>query len=230
MYIFFDLEGTLTDPRVGIVRCLKYALQELGAPSPTDRELEQYIGPPLPASFAALLNSTDATLIGQAVTLYRQRFAAKGMFANTVYPGIEKVLLRLQAHDVLLYVATSKPTVFAEQILTHCGLRRFFQNIYGSELDGTRSDKKELIAHVLAEERIVASSAVMVGDREHDIKGALLNGVRPVGVLWGYGSRQELTRAGASLLCEGPEALAEILSSNQPAPEGRGPCGGLGRT
>src|SRR3989442_12866504 len=129
VYVFFDLDGTLTDPHEGIVRCLKYALQELRAPSPTDRELEQYIGPPLHASFAALLNSKDAELIGQAVAVYRRRFAAKGLYENVVYPGVEKALLMLQAHDVLLYVVTSKPTVFAKQILTHFALNRVFQNI-----------------------------------------------------------------------------------------------------
>jgi phosphoglycolate phosphatase len=216
VYVFFDLDGTLTDPREGIVRCLKHALQGLGVPSPTDKDLEQYIGPPLHANFASLLNSTDAELIGQAVALYRRRFAATGMYENAVYPGIENALLMLQAHDVLLYVVTSKPTVFAKQILAHFGLSRFFQNIYGSELDGTRSDKQELIAHVLAEESIAARNTVMVGDRKHDVRGAITNGVLPLGVLWGYGSRQELAQAGASFLCESPGTLVEILSSNLP--------------
>ncbi len=211
--IFFDLDGTLTNPREGIIRCLKYALDALGYPSPLDEQLERYIGPPLQASFASLLNSSDAHLIGRAVALYRQRFASAGMFENTVYPGIENALTALQAHNVPLYVTTSKPTVFAVQILEHFGLKRFFHHIYGSELDGTRSEKGELLAHVLAAESVPVSRAVMVGDREDDIKGALTNGVMPVGALWGYGSRQELTRAGATLLCESPEALVEVLSS-----------------
>jgi phosphoglycolate phosphatase len=195
--ILFDLDGTLTDPRVGIVRCLKYALQALGCPSPSYDQLARYIGPPLHESLAVLLNSRNAELIGQAV-----------------YPGIELVLVELQKHHAPLYVVTAKPTVFAQQILAQFGLSRFFSNIYGSELDGTRSRKEDLIAHVLAEERIPASWAVMVGDREHDIKGALTNGVMPVGTLWGYGSRAELIEAGASLLCERPEALVEVLAAH----------------
>jgi phosphoglycolate phosphatase len=213
VYVFFDLDGTLTDPREGIVRCLQYALQSLGYPSPSDSQLERYIGPPLHESFASLLHSSDGELIGQAVTQYRRRFASTGMFENAVYPGIENTLIALQAQPAVLYVVTSKPTVFAMQILEHFGLKRFFRHVYGSELDGTRSHKAELIAHVLAEESIPASGAVMVGDREHDIKGACTNGVTAVGVLWGYGSRQELTQAGASWLCERPEFLIQVLSS-----------------
>ena len=220
MHIFFDLDGTLTDPRIGIVRCFQYALRELGCPSPSDGQLEQYIGPPLRESFALLLESTDDELIGKAVSLYRRRFSSTGMFENTVYPGIANALAELQAYNVPLYVVTSKPTVFSTQILTYFGLRQFFQNTYGSELDGTRTDKGELVAHVLSEESISASNAVMIGDREHDVKGALTNAVMPVGVLWGYGSREELTRAGATLLCERPEAMLELLSSNLAKKEG----------
>ena len=212
--LFFDLDGTLTNPREGIVRCLTYALDALGYPSPLDGQLERYIGTPLRACFASLTNSSDVQLIERAVELYRQRFASEGMFENTVYPGIENALATFRSYNVQLYVTSSKPTVFAVQILEHFGLQRFFEQIYGSELDGTRTDKGELVAHVLAEESISASNAVMIGDREHDVKGALTNAVMPVGVLWGYGSRDELTRAGATLLCERPEALVELLSSN----------------
>jgi len=214
VYVFFDLDGTLTDPREGIVRGLKYALAELGHSNPTDTELERYIGPPLQDSFVSLLNSSEADLIRQAVSLYRRHFSSEGMFANAVYPGIENALAELQEQGLVLYVVTSKPTVFAKQILAHLSLSRFFHNTYGSKLDGTRSSKEELIASVLAEESVPAGSTIMVGDREHDVRGAILNGVTPVGVLWGYGSRQELRGAGASLLCESPESLVEVLSSN----------------
>ena len=153
-------------------------------------------------------------MIERAVALYRQRFASTGKFENTVYPGIEAALTTLQAWGFALYVITSKPTVFARRILEFFGLHRFFRETYGSELDGTRADKADLIAHVLAQESIAPNDAVMVGDREHDIKGALANGVVPVGVLWGYGSRQELERAGAFLLCAKTQELAALLSSN----------------
>lgn len=139
------------------------------------------------------------------------------MFENSIYTGIERALTALQTGKTQLYVVTSKPTVFAIKILEYFGMQRFFDGIYGSELDGTLSDKRELIAHVLTDEGIPASNAVMVGDREHDIKGALANGVFPVGVLWGYGTRQELTEAGASLLCETPESLRVSLARLAPA-------------
>jgi phosphoglycolate phosphatase len=136
------------------------------------------------------------------------------MYENRVYGDIREALTVLQSKAFRLYVVTSKPTVFAEKILVHFGLLSNFQNIYGSELNGGRSDKRELIAHVLGEEKIPASDAIMVGDREHDIKGALANGVFPIGVLWGYGTREELTKADAALLCESPEALVNFLCSH----------------
>ncbi|MET0500396.1 MAG: HAD-IA family hydrolase [Candidatus Binatia bacterium] len=220
--IFFDLDGTLCDPREGIIRCFSHALDALGQARPPEDELARYIGPPLHESFAALLNSGDIALIRRAVELYRQRFVTQGMFENAVYAGMEDALAALQPH-VRLYVVTSKPTVFALQILEHFGLERFFRLTYGSELDGTRSDKKKLIAHVLAEENIPSSEAVMVGDREHDVKGALKNSVLPIGVLWGYGSHEELTQAGASVLCDSPMTLVELLLSGIPQAQ---PCQG----
>lgn len=206
--IFFDLDGTLCDPREGIVRCLQYALEQLGHATPPDDELVCYIGPPLYDSFATLLNSSDTQLVKRAVELYRERFVSKGMFENTLYAGIPDALRKLKIQHFQLHVVTSKPSIFARQIIAHFGLERFFHNIYGSELDGTRADKRQLIAHVLEQELIHPPEAVMVGDREDDIKGAIANGVRPVGVLWGYGSREELTEAGASVLYETPESLA----------------------
>ena len=133
------------------------------------------------------------------------------MFENKLYPGITDALAALTADHDRLLVATSKPTVFARQMIDYFGVGSFFTNVYGSELNGTRASKQELIAHVLRQEAIVPSRAVMIGDREHDIKGATANRVRAVGVLWGYGSREELTRAGASVLCGAPESLPNYL-------------------
>lgn len=208
--IFFDLDGTLTDPRVGIVRSLQYAVNKLGQDCPPEAELTRYIGPPLHQSLPILLGSADAALIDRAVGLYREYFAAQGIFENSLYPAITDVLKALQSRGHALYVVTSKAHLFARQIIEHFGLRDYFQNIHGSELDGTRGDKRELIAHVLEQERIHPGDAMMIGDREHDIKGALANGVRAIGVLWGYGSREELIHAGASGLCEIP---ADLISN-----------------
>jgi len=213
--VFFDLDGTLCDPREGIVRCLKYALDRLGYPASEDKDLECYIGPPLHESFGTLLQSSDAQLIARAVELYRRRFASQGIFENAVYEGVEDAVDALRRKNFRLCVVTSKPSAFATPILEHIGLRKYFDRVYGSELDGTRADKSALIAHVLAEERVPAARAVMVGDREHDVRGALANGVTPVGALWGYGSRGELRRAGASLLCENPATLVALVSARQ---------------
>jgi phosphoglycolate phosphatase len=210
--IFFDLDGTISDPREGIVHCLQYALERLGHAAPPEQQLVRYIGPPLYESLGVLLNSTDAALVKRAVESYRERFVAKGLFENSLYPGIPDVLEKLRDQHYQLHIVTSKLTTFARQIVGHFGLEGFFHKIHGSELDGTRADKKDLIAHVLNEEQIHPTDAVMIGDREHDIRGALMNGVRPIGVLWGYGSRDELTQAGASVLCDTPESLAKHFS------------------
>jgi phosphoglycolate phosphatase len=206
--LLFDLDGTICDPREGIVRCLKYALTRLEHAIPPEAELVRYIGPPLYESFAALLNSNDTELIKRAVELYRERFATTGMFENSVYPGIADLLAGLCAERYRLYVVTSKPTIFAEKILHHFDLAAHFLNVHGSEFDGTRADKNNLIAYVLEREQLIPTDTVMIGDREHDILGALANGVRPIGVLWGYGSPEELTKAGALALCDTPVSLA----------------------
>jgi phosphoglycolate phosphatase len=211
--ILFDLDGTLTDPREGIIACFKHALLGLGYCTPSDSDLERYIGPPLQDCFASLLGSEGQKQIDSAVALYRQRFSTEGMFENHVYPGVRAALTRLEGLGAALYVATSKPHVFAEPIVTHLGLKSHFRAVYGCELDGARSNKAELIAHVLREESLPASATVMIGDRDHDIIGAKANGVFPIGVLWGYGTREELSAAGATVFCEQPEMLSGILSS-----------------
>jgi phosphoglycolate phosphatase len=212
--VLFDLDGTLTDPREGIVACLKYALLGLGHDCPSDLDLARFIGPPLKESFAVLLHTADRKQINAAVELYRQRFSSKGMLDNTVYPGIHSALTTLRGRGALLFVTTSKPRVFAERIVEHFGLKEYFCAVYGSELDGTRSDKGELIAHVLQAESLSPHSTVMVGDRAHDIVGAKAHGVFPIGVLWGYGSSDELIAAGATTLCAKPETLDNMLLSN----------------
>ena len=138
--VLFDLDSTLTDPREGIVACLKYALLGLGHNCPSDLDLARFIGPPLQESFAVLLHSTDPKQINAAVELYRQRFSSKGMLENSVYPGIHSALTTLRGH-ALPFVTTSKPRVFAERIGEHFGLKEYFCAIYGSELDGTGSTK-----------------------------------------------------------------------------------------
>jgi len=148
----------------------------------------------------------------QAVALYRERFAVKGMFENSVYPGIVEVLAELSDHGAWLSVATVKPTVFAERIVEHFGLGRFFHGIYGSELDGNNSDKTHLLGHLLKSESLSPSDTIMIGDRAHDVLAAKANDVSSIGVLWGYGSREELVSAGADALCENPATLPVLLT------------------
>ncbi len=213
MHILLDLDGTLTDPRLGIVGCIKHALNSLRVHCPHDDELARYIGPPLQETFSTLLNSTDPARVDEAVALYRERFTVTGLYENTVYPGIAEALAALKAQGAALYVATSKPTVYAVKIIEHFELEGYFPAVYGSELDGKRSNKADLIAQILSRESLSPNTVCMVGDRLHDILGAKANGVLPVGVTWGYGSREELLSAGATVICESPATLATALSS-----------------
>lgn len=212
MNLLFDLDGTLTDPRQGILACFKYSLRRLQLKAPPDLELERFIGPPLRESFAALVGRDDGERVEQAITYYRERFATVGIFENDVYPGMVETLSRLRDRGALLFVATSKPTVFAERIIEHFELDRFFSAVYGSELSGANADKKDLLARVLDAESLSPADTVMIGDRAHDVLGARANNIFPVGVLWGYGSREELLSAGARLLCEEPSGLADVAS------------------
>lgn len=224
LVVLFDLDGTLTDPRDGIVRCIEHALARLGYKSPGEDSLARYIGPPLSGTFGELLRTDDESLIETAIATYRERFSSIGMFENRMYEGVPESLERLRSCGATLVVATSKPEVYAREILYYFGLRQWFKEVYGSELDGTLSDKKELVRHVLERERIPATHAVMVGDRRHDIVGARGNGVKAIGVLWGYGNRAELEGAGADWLCEAPAELPALVASNFPFHSGTRPA------
>ena len=212
MNILFDLDGTLTDPYQGITRCISHALVTLGRPSPPRMSLRWCIGPPLKNSFATLLATDDANLVKEALTIYRERFGSVGLFENEVYEGITETLEALKKMGHMLYVATSKPSVYAERIIDYFGLRQYFKGIYGSELDGKRSDKTSLILHILKSESIDLSEASMIGDREHDIIGAKANEVSGFGVLWGYGTKEELEASGAHACIGNPRELITLFN------------------
>jgi phosphoglycolate phosphatase len=163
--------------------------------------------PPLRGTFGALLATADPTLIERAMALYRERFAETGLYENEVYAGIPAMLEALAGAGRRLFVATSKPAVFAERIVRHFALHHHLAGVYGPELDGRLDDKGQLLAHVLAIEGLAAAAVVMIGDRAVDIAAAHANGVRSIGVLWGYGSRDELRDAGAHALCATPRDL-----------------------
>src|SRR5436305_511054 len=185
-HILFDLDGTLTDPAEGIIRSIQYACRRLEIPVPAYEELLSAIGPPIQSTFGALLGTEDRQAVQTAVDLYRERYSSRGMLLeNAVYPGVNRMLETLNAAGKRLFVATSKPTVYAASILRHFGLDGKFAAIYGSELDGTRTDKADLLAHILEAERLTASTVAMVGDRKHDVLGAKRVGVHAWGVTIG---------------------------------------------
>ena len=211
----FDLDGTLTDPQVGITTCIAHALSSLGEPVPEIDELRDWIGAPLHETFSGHLGSDERA--DHALQLYRARFSTKGLFENEPYEGISSALEAIAERVERLIVVTSKPRPFAEQILDHFELAGFFQRVYGSELDGRFTRKTELMEHVLAEESIDAARAVMVGDRRYDIDAAKAHRVRSIGVLWGFGDLSELEEAGADAICVAvPELPAAIFTPGSP--------------
>lgn len=208
--IFFDLDGTLTDPKPGITRSLQYALEKLGRPVPAQDELTWCIGPPLRTSLVTLLGGEAEA--DRGVALYRERFGDVGLFENSLYPGIEATLAALKPR-ARLFVATSKAHVYADRIIDHFGLRPYFDHVFGAELDGTRAHKGDLLAWALERTGTDPARAAMIGDRSHDIVGAKANGIDGIGVLYGYGSREELLEAGAMHLCATPRAIRDHLNA-----------------
>ena len=210
-YILFDLDGTLTDPKEGITKSVAYALESFGIHVEDLDSLCKFIGPPLKESFMVYYELDDAQG-DQAVEKYRERFAVTGLFENKVYPGIREMLELLKEQGKTLLVATSKPSIYARQILEHFDLMKYFTFLSGSELDGTRVDKAEVITYALQENKIQdLSKVIMIGDREHDIIGANKNGIDSVGVLYGYGCREEFEKNHASYVAKQGEELKEIF-------------------
>lgn len=208
--ILFDLDGTLTDPGLGITNSVMYALGQMGYPVPERKALYKFIGPPLHDSFREYYGMTGEEA-EEAVRQYRVWFAEKGLFENEVYGGIPEMLDGLRRAGKRLVLATSKPEQFAKRIMAHFGLDAWVPEIAGSTFGTDRSKKGQVIAYALKEFGIDPSTAVMVGDREHDIFGGRENGLPGVGVTFGYGDRAELENAGAVAVADSPEELLEIL-------------------
>ena len=219
--VLFDLDGTLTDPREGITRSIAYALERMGiAPPPLD-DLTFAIGPPLRASLARLIQGDSGgwpprgqdleDAVERALAHYRERFADVGLFENRPYDGIVEALAEIGRGGARLYVATSKPHVYASRIVRHFALDTHFVAVHGCELDGTREDKRDLLAHLLAEHALDPARTVMVGDRGVDMIAARHHGLTGIGALWGYGSTEELNGAGAHALCDAPGRLPALL-------------------
>lgn len=213
-YLLFDLDGTLTDPKIGITTCVQYALKSFGIEEPDLDKLEPFIGPPLKDSFMEFYQ-LDETQAEEAIAKYRERFQSVGMFENKVYPGIKKLLRRCKRKGAVLAVASSKPEIFVKKILEHFHLAQYFDVIVGSELDGRKTAKEEVVYEALHQlfpkGDIDYDNTVMIGDRKFDIQGAKDNKVVSVGVSYGYGSFEELREAHADYIVRTVEELEEVL-------------------
>ena len=213
-YALFDLDGTLTDPSLGITNSIMHALAKMGREIPSRESLYRFIGPPLVPAFQEFLGMT-AEEAEQAVVFYRKYFSVTGLFENTPYHGITEMLTALKEHGVVLAVATSKPEKFAARIIDHFGWSEHFTLVCGATMDSSRSKKGDVIAYTLKQLGISEadrSSVLMIGDRHHDIDGANENGLASVGVLWGFGEETELKTAGADVLAHNPAELVRIIT------------------
>ena len=206
--ILFDLDGTITDPGIGITNSVAHALKKYGITVEDRAELYKFIGPPLHKSFEEFYGVDGL----QAVDYYREYYRDKGIYENIVYGGIESMLKKLKAAGKKVILATSKPEIFAREILRYFNLTEYFYYAAGANLDGTLTDKAEVIAYALKEGNVTDKSTVlMIGDREHDIIGAKKNGIDSLGVLYGYGSREELEAAGADYIAATVEEMEKML-------------------
>ena len=213
-YLLFDLDGTLTDPKIGITTCVQYALQSFGIDEPDLDKLESFIGPPLRDSFMNFYGLTKEQA-EEAVTKYRERFQDVGIFENRVYEGIPEMLRMLQSKGMYLAVASSKPEVYVKRILEHYKLLKYFVVVVGSELDGTREKKQEVIEEAVrrlsGDNEIPTDNIYMIGDRLHDVEGAKANNIESVAVTYGYGSMEELREAKADYIVRSVEELQKFL-------------------
>lgn len=220
-YCLFDLDGTLTDPKEGITRSVQYALHKSGIEEPDLDKLEPFIGPPLKDSFMEFYGMEPDEAL-QAIAWYRERFAPIGVFENQIFPGVSRMLERLKKKGIRLAVASSKPIGFVRQILAHFEIEKFFQVVVGSELDGTRGTKEEVVEEALQqlgvlsipqEERKILCA--MVGDRKFDIQGAKAHGLTGVGVSFGYAGEGELEAEGADFVVNTVEELEALLLDSE---------------
>ena len=221
-FVLFDLDGTLTDPAPGITASCAYALRHFGIEVSDLRTLHRYIGPPLVQSFQRFhgLSPEEAA---RALKLYREYFGVRGLFENRVYDGIPQLLARLRDDGYTLLTATSKPELYTVRILEHFGLLSFFDGIGANTMDETRADKAAVIRHITAQyPSLSGRNSLMVGDRLYDIEGAHACGIRAIGVLYGYGSREELEQAGADRIAPTVESLYALIRTELPAEEGAG--------
>lgn len=208
--ILFDLDGTLTDPAEGITNSVAYALERYGIAVEDKRSLNCFIGPSLNDSFMKYYGFTPERAM-EAIWVYREYFRDKGIFENEVYEGIPELLEKIKKSGRKIVLATSKPEEFAVRILEHFDLAKYFDVVAGASMDEKRNKKGDVIKYAMEKGGFTAEEAVMIGDREHDIFGARENGIPSIGVLYGYGDREELERAGADMIADRVADISELL-------------------
>lgn len=214
-YLLFDLDGTITDPKVGITTCVQYALEHFGIHEPDNDKLEPFIGPPLQDSFEQFYHM-DAESAKQAVAKYRERFQTVGLYENEIYDGMADLLKTLKEGGCRLAVASSKPTVFVKKILEHFDVVQYFDVVVGSELDGSRAKKEEVVQEALRQldpkGQVSSGQMVMIGDRYFDVQGAKAHHLDSIGVAYGYAAEGELQQAGATFVVDTVQQLKELLT------------------
>ncbi len=209
--LLIDLDGTLTDPKPGILNCVQHAMEQLGHPCPPFEEILWFIGPPLRESFQTLLKCSMAEA-EEAVTIYRQRFGSIGLLENDVFDGVAEMLEQQSSLDKRLFIASTKPHVYIHPILEHFNIKQWFERIYGSELDGTRAVKTDLLRHIIADLELVPEETLMIGDRVHDMDAAKAVGVTSIWVDYGYGDAAERNAANPDYICNSIDELGQLLN------------------
>lgn len=209
-YILFDLDGTITDSQDGIKNSVEYALSHFGIKVNNRSELNKYIGPPLRESFINFAGLSEENSF-VAMEKYREYYGPKGIFENKLYDGIVELLDNLKNDGYYVVLATSKPWIYAEMILEHFDIKKYFDFVAGSELNGVRTNKSEVISYAIDKFNVDIENAVMIGDRKHDILGGKANNIKTIGVLFGFGSRDELLSAGADYIVETPKDIYNLI-------------------
>jgi phosphoglycolate phosphatase len=213
--IFFDLDGTLADPKESILRSFQYALEGLGRPPIADSEVFEFIGPPLRPSFAKVLSTGNKSRVEKAVSLFRERFSREGIAEYDIYPGIATLLSDLYRRSYRLWVVTAKPKIYADKIVRQLKLDRWIAQVFGPELDGRLDDKSELVAHVIGRLNLVPSSIAMVGDRREDIMAGKSNGTLTLAVSYGFGSQKEIADSAPDFICQHPSDILTVLKQTK---------------
>jgi len=212
--IFFDLDGTLVDTKLGVFRSYEYACEKLGLVYPGDDTMLQFLGPPLRYAFSTILKTKDNAVIENAVTIYRERYTTTGIFECVPYPGIPELLVELYQHHLHLFVVTTKAKPYADTIAQYLGFNKWLTDVYGPGMNGDMDDKTVMIRHILSTRNLIARETVMIGDRERDIHAGKANNTITMGVTYGYGSIDEINTTKPDYICRSPVEIGETLSKS----------------